>query len=145
MGKGNGSQEFDTLKLRNVWKVTKLHPDKQLLDCRWVYNLKRDENGKVIRYKARLVAQGYSQVKGENYNETFSPVNFSVIGLFFSLLVVWLKWKHIQCDVTGAYLYAPLNEEAYMKQPQGYIERGKENLVCKLKRALYGLHQSMVF
>ncbi|GFY09840.1 retrovirus-related Pol polyprotein from transposon TNT 1-94 [Trichonephila clavipes] len=108
-------EEFDNLKLRNVWK---LPPGKQLLGCRWVYNLKRDENGKVIRYKARLVAQEYSQVKGENHDETFSPVNFSVIRLFFSLLVVWLKWKHIQCDVTGAYLYAPLNEEVYMNQPQ---------------------------
>ncbi|GFV89341.1 retrovirus-related Pol polyprotein from transposon TNT 1-94 [Trichonephila clavipes] len=136
-------EEFNNLKLRNVWKLTKLPPDKQLLGCRWVYNLKRDENGKVIRYKARLVAQGYSQIKGENYDETFSPVvNFSVIRLFFSLLVVWLKWKHFQCDVTGAYLYVPLNEEVYMKQPQGYIEKGKEGLVCKLKQALYGLHQS---
>ncbi|GFY15441.1 putative RNA-directed DNA polymerase from transposon X-element [Trichonephila clavipes] len=58
-------EEFDNLKLRNVWKLMKLPPDKQLLGCRWVYNLKRDENGKVIRYKARLVAQGYSQVKGK--------------------------------------------------------------------------------
>ncbi|GFU40785.1 retrovirus-related Pol polyprotein from transposon RE1 [Trichonephila clavipes] len=124
-------------------EINEITPDKQLLGCRWVYNLKRDENGKVIGYKARLVAQGYSQIKGENYDETFSPVvNFSVIRLFFSLLVVWLKWKHFQCDVTGAYLYAPLNEEVYMKQPQGYIEKGKEGLVCKLKQALYGLHQS---
>ncbi|GFY13733.1 retrovirus-related Pol polyprotein from transposon TNT 1-94 [Trichonephila clavipes] len=57
-------EEFHNLKLRNVWKLTKLPPDKQLLGCRWVYNLKRDENGKVINYKARLVAQCYSQVKG---------------------------------------------------------------------------------
>ncbi|GFW22745.1 retrovirus-related Pol polyprotein from transposon RE1 [Trichonephila clavipes] len=99
-------------------EINEITPDKQLLGCRWVYNLKRDENGKVIGYKARLVAQGYSQIK------------------------VWLKWKHFQCDVTGAYLYAPLNEEVYMKQPQGYIEKGKEGLVCKLKQALYGLHQS---
>ncbi|GFX14440.1 retrovirus-related Pol polyprotein from transposon TNT 1-94 [Trichonephila clavipes] len=102
-------------------EINEITPDTQLLGCMWVYNLKRDENGKVIRYKARLVAQ--------------------VIRLFFSLLVEWLKWKHIQCDVTGAYLYAPLNEEVYMKQPQGYIERGKESLVCRLKRMLYGLHQ----
>lgn len=75
--------------------------------------------------------------------KTFYPVvNFSVIRLFFSLLVVFLKWKHIQCDVTGAYLYAPLNEEIYIKQPQGFIEVGEESLVCKLKHALYGLHQS---
>ncbi|GFY02964.1 retrovirus-related Pol polyprotein from transposon TNT 1-94 [Trichonephila clavipes] len=58
-------KEFDNLKLKNVWKLRKLPPDKQLLGCRWVYYLKRDENGKVIQYKARLVAQGCSQVKGK--------------------------------------------------------------------------------
>ncbi|GFU38129.1 hypothetical protein TNCV_4328351 [Trichonephila clavipes] len=52
--------EFDNLKLRNVWKLTILPPDKRLLGCRWAYNLKRDENGKVIRYKARLVAVSHT-------------------------------------------------------------------------------------
>lgn len=136
-------EEYDNLKSRNVWDLVKLPPNKQILGSRWVYNVKRDETGKVVRYKARLVAQGYTQIKGESYDETFSPVvNFSVIRLFFSLLVGWLKWEHLQCDVTGAYLYAPLTEEIFMKQPQGYVQTGKEGLFCKLKRALYGLHQS---
>ncbi|GFV80008.1 putative RNA-directed DNA polymerase from transposon X-element [Trichonephila clavipes] len=65
-------EEFDNLKLRNVWK---LPSDKQLLGCRWVYNLKRDENGKVIRYKARLEAQGYSQVKGRTRPDISYAVN----------------------------------------------------------------------
>lgn len=136
-------EEYDNLNSRNVWVLTTLPPNKPVLGSRWVFNVKRDETGKIVRYKARLVAQGYTQIKGESYEETFSPVvNFSVIRLFFSLLVIWLGWKHLQCDVTGAYLYAPLSEEIYIKQPQGFIQKGKENLVCRLKRALYGLHQS---
>lgn len=136
-------EEYDNLNFREVWFLTPLPLNKQVLGSRWVYNVKRDETGKIVRYKARLVAQGYTQIKGESYEETFSPVvNFSVIRLFFSLLVVWLGWQHLQCDVTGAYLYAPLSEEVYMKQPQGFVQLGKENFVCRLKRALYGLHQS---
>ena len=131
------------LENRKVWYLTSLPQNKQVLGCRWVYTLKRDEKGNVIRFKSRLVAQGYNQIKGESYDETFSPVvNFSIIRLFFSVLVVYLGWKHIQCDVTCAYLYAPLNEEIYVKQPPGYTISGKENFVFKLKRALYGLHQS---
>lgn len=136
-------EEMENLRRRNVWDLTELPPNKQILGCRWVYNLKKDEKGNIARYKSRLVAQGYNQIKGESYEETFSPVvNFSIIRLFFSLLVVLLKWKHIQCDVTGAYLYAPLEQEIYVKQPQGYIVNGKEHLVYKLNKALYGLHQS---
>lgn len=135
--------EIENLKERNVWFLTDLPPNKQILGCRWVYNLKKDEEGKIVRYKSRLVAQGYNQIKGESYEETFSPVvNFSIIRLFFSILVVLLKWKHIQCDITCAYLYAPLNEEVYIRQPPGYVIAGNENKVYKLNKALYGLHQS---
>ena len=136
-------EEMGNLVKRDVWDLTNLPPGKQVLGCRWVYDLKRDENGKIARYKSRLVAQGYSQIKGDSYEETFSPVvNFSIIRLFFSLFVVLLGWKHAQCDVTGAYLYAPLKEEIYVKQPPGFITPGKESLVYKLRKALYGLHQS---
>ncbi|GFV51258.1 hypothetical protein TNCV_3726611 [Trichonephila clavipes] len=73
-------------------EINEITPDKQLLGCRWVYNLKQDENGKVIGYKAKLVAQGYSQAKGENY-ETFSPVNFSVISLIpFKIVDEWSNY-----------------------------------------------------
>ena len=131
------------LKKREVWDLTTLPEGKQILGCRWVYDLKRDEMGNIVRYKSRLVAQGYNQIKGESYEETFSPVvNFSIIRLFFSLFVVLLGWKHKQCDITGAYLYAPLKEEIYIKQPQGYERPGEGDLVCRLKKALYGLHQS---
>ena len=83
--------EIKNLENRKVWYLTPLSQNKQVLGCRWVYILKRDEKGSVIRYKSHLVAQGYNQIKDESYDEIFSPVvNFSIIRLFFSVLVVYL-------------------------------------------------------
>lgn len=70
----------------------------------------------------------------------FSPVvNFSIIQFFFAALVSDHGWTHLQCDVKEAYLYAPLTEEVYMKQPPGFLEKGKENLVCRLQRSILRL------
>lgn len=134
-------EELEVFEEREVWELTRLPRNRTPLGCRWVFTTKRNDKGKIARFKARLVAQGCKQVKGESYDETFSPVvNFSVIRFFFSLLVSCKKWSHIQCDVRSAYLYAPLSEEIYMTQPPGFLKN--ENHVFRLKRALYGLHQS---
>lgn len=136
-------EELRVIQDRKVWHLEELPSKVTPIGCRWVYTIKRDEYGKVVKFKARLVAQGFKQIKGESYEETFSPVvNFSVIRFFFSLLVSYCKWYHTQCDVTGAYLYAPLDENVYMSQPPGFEVPGKEDRYCKLDKALYGLHQS---
>lgn len=135
--------ELKVMSERGVWHLTKLPANVTPVGSRWVYTIKRDEAGRIARYKARLVAQGFKQVKGESYDETFSPVvNFSVIRFFFALLVSCCKWHHTQCDVASAYLYAPLKEDVYMTQPPGFEVANKPFLYCKLDRALYGLHQS---
>lgn len=135
--------EIETIKERNVWHLEKLPQNHTPVGCRWVYAIKKDEKGRIAKYKARLVAQGFKQIPGDSFEETYSPVvNFSVIRFLFSLLVSFLKWPHTQLDVTSAYLYAPLQEIVYMKQPQGFEEKGKEHLHCRLDKALYGLHQS---
>lgn len=126
---------------RKVWTLIARPKSANILGCRWVYTIKQDDSGNIVRYKSRLVAQGYKQIKGESYDETYSPVvNFGVIRFFFSLLVCLLGWIHLQFDVKCAYLYAPLDEQIYMSQPQGFVTN--ENLVCKLNKAIYGLHQS---
>lgn len=136
-------EEIAVMHERKVWYLTEPPKGIEPLGCRWVYTIKRNESGDIVRYKARLVAQGYRQIKGESYDETFSPVvNFSLVRLFFSILVSYQRWTHLQCDIKGAYLYAPLSENVYMTQPPGFVVKGKENLVCKLLRAIYGLHQS---
>lgn len=108
-------KEIETMKVRRVWNIKHKPSDKTPVGCRWVYTLKKDASGEIVRFKARLVAQGYKQIKGESYEETFSPVvNFSLIRFFFTLLSVFKSWVNVQCDVTGAYLYAPLAEDVYM-------------------------------
>lgn len=80
--------EISTMHSRKVWNLVDRSQDVNPVGCRWVYTVKRDEHGKIIRFKARLVAQGYTQIRGESYDETFSPViNFGLIRFFFSLLV----------------------------------------------------------
>lgn len=100
MEKCNG-EEIAIMYNRQVWRLTKL-PEGPL-GCRWLYTVKRDETGKIARYKARLVTQGYKQIKREMYNETFSPIiNFS-IRFFFTTLVSGHGWTHLQCHVKRAH------------------------------------------
>lgn len=135
------ADEIQTMKDRKVWVLVEKPKDAKILGCRWVYTIKNNDQGKPERYKARLVAQGFRQIKGESYDEVFSPVvNFSIIRFFFTLLVSLNQWTHQQCDVKSAYLYAPLEKTIYMHQPPGFGTN--KNLVCKLNKALYGLHQS---
>lgn len=135
-------QEMSMMYKRKVWVLVEKTDNMKLVGNRWVYNIKRDQDNNTI-YKARLVAQGFLQRRGETYDEVFSPVvNFSVIRFFFSIFVSYLNWEHYQLDVKAAYLYADLDAEIYMLQPQGFKEKSKPEHVCKLQKALYGLHQS---
>jgi len=109
----------------------------------WVFKTKRDVNGEIERYKAQLVAQGCSQQFGHDYDETFSPVvRYESIRVLLALAVRYQLKLH-QMDVKTAFLNGELKEDIYMKQPEGYIKKGKEHLVCKLKKSLYGLKQSL--
>lgn len=136
-------EELKVIRNRKVWELVRKPEGVKTLGTRWVYTLKRDEQGRIVRFKARLVAQGFHQVKGISYDEVFSPViNFALVRLFFSILVNLLGWRHMQLDVKNAYLYAPLKEEIFIRQPQGYVDPDRPQHICKLKKALYGLKQS---
>ena len=93
------------------------------------------------RYKARLVVKRYTQTYGVNYFETFSPVaQLNSIWILFSIAIN-MEWPLFQLDVKNAFLYGDLKEQVYMEQPPGYIAQG-ENIVCRLRKAIYGLKQS---
>ena len=134
--------EMKSLKKNNVWTLQPLPEGKNVVGCKWVFKIKLDADGKVERYKARLVAQGFTQRHGVDYDETFSPVvRFESIR---SLLAIASQHQLIvhQMDVKTAFLNGELKEEIFMRQPQGFIEGGEQMLVCKLLRSLYGLKQS---
>ncbi|GBM20638.1 Retrovirus-related Pol polyprotein from transposon TNT 1-94 [Araneus ventricosus] len=136
-------EEIQVIKERKVWDLVPKPANSKVIGCRWVYTLKQDEKGVIVRYKARLVAQGFGQIQGIHYDEIFNPVvNFSIIRMCFSVLVCKQKWRHSQLDIKCAYLYASLQETIFMSQPQGFVDPNKPDHVCHLNKALYGLHQS---
>ena len=107
-----------------------------------MFKKKSDAEGKVERYKARLVAQGFAQKYGQDYDETFCPVvRFESVRTVIALAAKYGLKLH-QMDITTAFLNGDLKESIYMKQPEGSAIKGKEKLVCKLKKCLYGLKQS---
>jgi len=115
---------------------------KTIIGAKWVFRNKLDENGKVVRNKARLVAQGYNQQEGIDYDETFAPVaRLEAI----RILLAYAAHKNIklfQMDVKSAFLNGFLNEEVYVSQPLGSINEEKPNHVFKLTKALYGSKQA---
>lgn len=135
--------ELKTLVERDVFELVPRPEKSRVLGSKWVFTIKKNETGKEKCFKARFVAKGFRQIEGIDYFDTFSPVvSFSLVRLFFVVLVIGKGWLHQHLDINSAYLYAKLNEEIYIEQPEGFIERGKENFVMKLKKALYGLHQA---
>ena len=134
--------EYETLLGYHTWDIVDRPPNVNTVGSRWTYRIKRDNLGNTDRYKARLVAQGFSQVPGLDFNETYSPtIRLTSIRLILALACRYdLELRQI--DVKGAYLNGKLEEDVYMKQPEGYIEEGKEDMVCKLNKGVYGLKQS---
>ncbi|PRQ31062.1 putative RNA-directed DNA polymerase [Rosa chinensis] len=134
--------EMDALEKNCTWELVSLPPGKQTVGCRWVFTVKHNSDGSVDRYKARLVAKGYTQKYGVDYDETFAPVaKINTIRVLLSLAAN-LDWPLQQFDVKNAFLHGDLHEEVYMDLPPGYGTSSKEQVVCKLKKSLYGLKQS---
>ena len=135
-------KEYNSLVNMDTWELVKLPEGCKTIGCRWVFKRKYKEDGSIERYKARLVAKGYSQRYGVDYHEKFSPVvRFDTLRTLLSF-AVQNELLIDQMDVTTAFLNGYLDEEIYIEQPPGYEVKGKENLVCKWKRSLYGLKQS---
>ena len=130
-------EELEALHWCNVFKLTNLPKGRKIIGCRWVFDVKSDG-----QKKARLVAQGLSQVEGIDFNELFSPVVcFESVQLIFALSAIE-NYYCVSVDVRNAYPYGKLDEEIYMRQPQGFIARGQEKKVICLQCALYGLKQA---
>ncbi|KAF2365351.1 Reverse transcriptase RNA-dependent DNA polymerase [Trinorchestia longiramus] len=132
-----------SMNTNNVWSLVEECPkNKKLIRCKWIFKKKTGPDGSVCSFKARLVAQGYAQKFGGDYDETFSPVvGFKSVHAVLALAAKQdLQLHHM--DVATAFLNGKLGEEIYLTQPEGFLSEGKENFVCKLNKSLYGVKQS---
>ena len=135
------NSEMCSMKNNDVWNLVQPPPSANILKCKWLFKRKIDISGS-ISHKARLVAQGYSQKYGIDYQETYSPVvRFESVRALLAFAAC--KNMHIHhLDVATAFLNSKLDENIYMKQPEGFVISGKENYVCHLNKSIYGLKQS---
>ena len=129
--------EYESLMANKTWILVPRPKDRKVLHCMWVYDEKHDGTA-----KGRLVIKGYEQVWGLDYHETYSPVaRFESIRFLFAHAALE-DWEIEAMDVKTAFLNGDLDEEIYMEQPEGWVVPGKEDYVCLLKKAIYGLKQA---
>jgi hypothetical protein len=134
-------EELNNFNQNEVWSLVE-RPKQNVVDTKWVFHNKQDEHGVVTRNKARLMAKGYSQVEGLNFDETFAPV--ARLGSIRILLAYATHhdFKLYQMDIKIVFLNGPIKEEVYMEQPMGFEDEEYPNHVYKIHKALYRLKQA---
>jgi len=125
-------KEMESIEKNRTWELVKLPVGKKPIGLKWVYKLKKNTEGEVVKHKARLVAKGY----------VFAPVARLDTVRFFLALAANLGWRVHHLDVKFAFLHGDLEEEVYVSQPEGFVVKGKEHCVLRLSKALYGLKQA---
>ena len=127
------------LQQHEIFRLVKPPQGANIVGSKWVFQHKKDAEGNVIKHKAWLVAQGYMQTYSVDYTDTFAPVAKLTSIWTILALAAQNDWKIYQMDVQSMYLHSTLSKTIYMKQPEDFIEPGKESLVAKLLKTLYGL------
>jgi hypothetical protein len=133
---------LSNFKCNEVWSLIE-RPEQNVICTKWVFHNKQDELGVVTRNKARLIAKGYSQVKGLEFDETFSPVaRLESIHMLLAC-AIHHGFKLYQIDVKNAFLKGPIKEEVYVEQLSSFESEGYPNHVYKLHKTLYELKQTL--
>ncbi|KAK1558510.1 hypothetical protein Q3G72_003173 [Acer saccharum] len=134
-------EELNQFERNEVWTLVPRPKTTNVIGTKWIFRNKSDEDGNIVRNKARLVAQGYSQIEGIDFEETFAPIaRLESIRLLLSISCVH-KFKLHQMDVKSAFLNGFLQEEVFVEQPKGFVDAHHPNHFYRLKKALYGLKQ----
>ncbi|XP_053968779.1 uncharacterized protein LOC128870209 [Anastrepha ludens] len=134
--------EHDTLMKNNTWELVEKPSNKNVIGCKWVFAVKRNQEGVVERYKARLVANGCAQKINVDITDTYAPVvRHSTVRILLALAAKYkLLVNHV--DIAAAYLNGELTDEIYMKQPPMFGDKRNGDLVCRIKKSIYGLKQA---
>src|SRR6266446_4140937 len=136
-------KKISTLEQASTWSTIPRPTNKNIISSKWVFRIKRKADGTIDKYKARLVARGFTQIYGINYFDTYSPVAKMASFRTILAMAACLDWDIESFDFNGAYLNATLDddEELYMHEPPGYETQG-EHMVKRLHKSLYGLKQA---
>ncbi|CAN0884915.1 Retrovirus-related Pol polyprotein from transposon RE1, partial [Linum grandiflorum] len=136
------SVEYAALLRNGTWELVPPPSNCNLLSNRWVFALKTNPDGSIERHKARLVARGFEQIPGHDFDQTFSPVLKPATLRLLLGIAVSHSWPLHQLDISNAFLHGTLTEEVYMQQPVGFVDPEHPDYVCRLKKSLYGLRQA---
>nr|GFB81449.1 retrovirus-related Pol polyprotein from transposon TNT 1-94 [Tanacetum cinerariifolium] len=132
--------QFDRLE---VWELVDRQLCKNVINMKWLWKNKHDEENTVIRNKSRLVAKGYAQKEGVDFEESFAHVAWLEAVRLFIAYAAHKSFTVYQMDVKTSFLYGPLKEEVYVNQPDGFVDPYHPDKVYRLKKALYGLKQAL--
>ena len=134
------AEEMASIEANQTWRLTELPRGHRPIGLKWVFKVKKDASGAVVKHKAMLVAKGYVEKQGVDYEEVFAPVaRLESVHLLLAL-AARAGWTVHHMDVKSAFLNGELEEEVYVAQPPGFT--GESSKVLKLDKALYGLKQA---
>jgi hypothetical protein len=131
--------EMKELDRNSTWDLVELPRDKKIVGCKRIYKMKKGVDDKVERYKATVVAKGYSQKEGIDFHDIFSRV---VKSISIRSVLAWVSLLDLELeeiDVKDSFLHGYLDEEICMEQPKGFVQNHSKKFVCRLKKSLYGL------
>ena len=135
-------EELNQFVRNDVWELAPRPENLHVIGTKWIFKNKTDEDGEIIRNKSRLVAQGYTQVEGVDFDESFAPVaRLESIRILMSIACT-MNIKLYQRDIKCAFLNGYLNEEVFVEQPKGFENLHFPDHVLRLEKPLYGLKQS---
>lgn len=134
--------EIGSIDKNETWVLVEKPHGVKLIGLKWIFKIKRNADGSINKYNSRLVAKGYVQEHGIDFDEVFAPVaRIETIRLLVGFAAA-KKWEIHHLDVKTAFLHGELIEDVYITQPEGFVKKGEEHKVYKLKKALYGLRQA---
>ena len=135
-------EEMAAVEENHTWELVDPPIGCRPIGLKWVFKVKKNERGEVVRHKARLVAKGFVQREGIDFEEVFAPVARMESVRLLLALAASRSWEVHHLDVKSAFLNGELAEEVYVQQPPGFVVAGKEHRVLRLRKALYGLRQA---
>ena len=130
------NEEMKSMHDNDVWDLVQLFEGLKPIGCKWIFKIKRDSKDNTKRYKTRLVAKGFTQREGIDYNETFSPLSLKDSFRIIIALVAHFDLELHQMDLKNAFLNGEIDEIIYMEQPKNVVTGDPKSMVCKLKKSL---------